>query len=187
MKINELKNINILLNNYYDYSFYSRDNFISLQNIPYSKGITYLLSHEIAHNWFNNARIFNYSSDAFLNESLAEYMSYLYYRHIYGDELFKELIARKINESNKVYYSLSDVSRDMDGITREKILYTRGALICYKIESQIGEKRFKNLLQIVIKNKTSSILEFEEILKREFGEDVECLFKKLINNKQISL
>lgn len=62
LKINELKDINILINNYYDYSFYSRNNFISLQNIPYLKGTVYLLSHEIAHSWFHNAEIFNYTS-----------------------------------------------------------------------------------------------------------------------------
>lgn len=187
LQVNKLKDINILINDYYNYSFYSRDNFISLQNIPYVKGNMYLLSHEIAHSWFNNAEIYNYNSDAFINESLAEYMSYIYYRTIYGEDLFGKLIEKKKKESNEIAYSLMDVSKNMDGDIREKILYTKGALICYEIEKKLGRNNFKNLLQMVIKNKISSISGFEEALKKNYGENVESLFKNLKNSKSFSL
>lgn len=187
LQVNKLKDINILINDYYNYSFYSRDNFISLQNIPYVKGNMYLLSHEIAHSWFNNAEIYNYNSDAFINESLAEYMSYIYYRTIYGEDLFGKLIEKKKKESNEIAYSLMDVSKNMDGDIREKILYTKGALICYEIEKKLGRNNFKNLLQMVIKNKISSISGFEEALKKNYGENVESLFKNLKISKSFSL
>jgi len=187
LQINKLKDINILINDYYNYSFYSRDNFISFQNIPYMKGNIYLLSHEIAHSWFNNAEIYNYNSDAFINESLAEYMSYIYYRTVYGEDLFGKLIKEKKKESNEISYSLMDVSKSMDGEIREKILYTKGALICYEIEKKIGRNNFKNLLQMIIKNKISSLSEFEEVLGENYGEDAESLFKKLKNSKSFSL
>ncbi|VDH04110.1 Uncharacterised protein [Bergeyella zoohelcum] len=183
LKINELKSINILINNYYDYSFYSRDNFISLQNIPYLKGTVYLLSHEIAHSWFHNAEIFNYTSDAFINESLSEYMSYIYYRTIYGEDAFKNLIEKKKKESNEIAYSLMDVSKSMDGNIREKILYTKGAIIYYEVEKKIGKNNFRNLLQTIIKNKISSISKLEEILHQSYGKDTVLLFKNLKNSK----
>lgn len=187
LQINKIKEINILINDYYNYSFYSRDNFISLQNIPYVRGNMYLLSHEIAHTWFNNAEIYNYNSDAFINESLAEYMSYIYYRTIYGEDLFGKLIEKKKKESNEILYSLMDVSKKMDGEVREKILYTKGAIICYEIEKKIGKSNFKNLLQMVIKNKISSISGFEEVLRKNYGENVESLFKFLKNSKSFTL
>lgn len=187
LQINKLKDINILINDYYNYSFYSRDNFISLQNIPYLKGNVYLLSHEIAHSWFNNAEIYNYSSDAFINESLAEYMSYIYYRTVYGEALFQKLIEKKKKESNEVTYSLMDVSKNMEGEIREKILYTKGAVICYEIEKKIGRNNFKHLLQMVIKNRISSISGFEEMLRKNYSESAESLFKNLKNSKSFSL
>lgn len=187
LQIEPKEEIKILLNDYYNYSFYSRDDFISLQNISYEKGIMYLLSHEIAHSWFSTAEIYNYSSDAFMNESFAEYMTYIYYRTLYGESQFKELVQRKKKEANNTGYSLVQVNRNMDGDILEKILYTKGALICYELERKIGRNNFKHLLQLTIKNQTSTLEEFEELLGGQYGEEVKNLFQDLKNRKSFSM
>lgn len=110
-------------------------------------------------------------------------MSYIYYRTIYGEDAFKNLIEKKKKESNEIAYSLMDVSKSMDGNIREKILYTKGAIICYEVEKKIGKNNFRNLLQTIIKNKISSISKLEEILHQNYGKDTVLLFKNLKNSK----
>lgn len=177
---NQIDSLDIIVNKYHNYSFFSRPNFMSLQDIEFERGIMYLLAHELAHNWFCNALIYNYSPDAFMNESFAEYSAYLYNRNANGEDVFSELIERKKREFKDFNYSVNNISFDLDPTIREKILYTKGALICYELENHIGRDKFKDLMCEIVTNKTSTLNDFEKILLDKFGKKTLEFFKSML-------
>ncbi|WP_413532627.1 M1 family aminopeptidase [Empedobacter brevis] len=171
-KNDKIDDLTIYINDYYNYSFFSSKNFISIQNIDNEKGNLYLLCHEIAHKWFSKSKNINSNPNAFLNEGFAEYLSYMYYRYKYGNTEFENLIKRKQQEINSLGISnkeISAINKKMDDKIREKLLYVKGALICYEIEKNLGEDEFIIFLNKMNDFEISNLEEFLTLIKDDYG------------------
>jgi hypothetical protein len=98
--------------------------------------------HEVMHFWFGKTSIETY--DNWLDEALAEYVSCLVLRDLYGDEWFEQQIAgmRSQLEGEGELPAIRSVIRSQEGA--EPLYYKRGALLFHEIRRGMGVEDFKD-------------------------------------------
>ncbi len=177
-KINDLT---IVSNNHLGYSFFCRSGLISLHSIENEKTASYLISHEISHYWWCNALVRNQVPEAFLNESFAQFYSYLFYRKLFGEEKYRELLAKKKQQTEDIKINISRLSNQLDGSVKERLLYIKGALLLCALADQAGQPAFNDFLCEVQKKRVTSIKQLEAIILRTLGpKNHEFFLKRFI-------
>lgn len=181
----QMNDLTLFINDSFKNSFFSRKNFICVNKSDSERKTQYLLAHELGHYWCSTADVFNYIPDAFLNESLAEYMSIIWYREQFGQERFESIIERNQNRIRNLNVSIMDISKETmkSGEAQRSLLYIKGALVCYQLEQKLGKEKFKSLLSTIVRLKISSLIALEQLLQNKYGKDIADFFHGLISNR----
>jgi len=97
-------------------------------------------AHEVAHEWFYCQVMSDQIDEPWLDESLVQYATYLYYLDIYGfqpSEGFKASLDQRWER----------VDKEPIPIEYSAIVYGRGAFFFDALTEVIGQETFKNLMQ----------------------------------------
>ncbi|SMF49026.1 Aminopeptidase N [Alteromonadaceae bacterium Bs31] len=157
---------------------YSRKNALylgGLTNENYSTKRTeynQYIAHEIAHFWWKNAPANSWED--WLNESFSEYAALKVIENTEGTEAFNSRLALKRGESSNIP-PIWHLARNSPHA--QAVLYSKGAVLLYQLESRIGSPAFFALCREMIKQRTHTTEEFLTLLKDSAGENVANWFE----------
>ncbi len=112
--------------------------------------LEYVVAHEVAHQWWYAMVGNDEIDDPWLDESLTEYSTLLYYKERYGEARFKEEYRYNI-ELNLALYSLAapgtmrvgrPISAYDDSLLYTMAVYKRGTQMFYELHRQMGDQAF---------------------------------------------
>lgn len=104
----------------------------------------HFLAHELAHRWWTGASTITWED--WLNESIAEFSSWLYIEHKLGDTVYKDIISEYENEV-KQCPPIRNLERG-----NEYVYYSRfkGAQILSKLRKKFGNEYLINVLKLLL-------------------------------------
>ncbi len=121
---------------------YVRDGLIVIQNIKdyeaKKERYIYWLAHELAHLWWYKAD--TNSWEDWLNESYAEYYSFMVLEEVLGEDY----LSKKIEEKREISADLPpirDILRTDD--KAYNVLYHKGFLLLYDLANMVGQDKFQ--------------------------------------------
>lgn len=137
--------------------------------------------HEAAHQWFYGIIGNDQQKEPWLDESFVTYLTAKYFKDNGREEIFNQQV--KNNESKlKEYKSVFSTVNDFDGWNSYlDTVYKRGSLVLYKLNEDMGEEKFKQLLQEIYKEykyKNLNTEKFLDILTKTEGEERSQIFKE---------
>ena len=143
----------------------------------------YLVSHELAHQWFGDHVTCSSYSDIWLNEGFATYSEYLMYEKLFPDKknlLLSSFIQRaKTFETGSVY--VQD-TLDESRIFSRELTYDKGALIIHTLRYLINNDSlfFKSLKEYQTKfsHSFASVKDFKKIVEQICGIDLTNYFNE---------
>ncbi len=169
-----------------------------------------LIAHETAHQWFGDAVTEKTWGDIWLSEGFADYLSYLYAREKYSDDLFRHILMKSRN--NVMYYNKNYTQTVQDQQVNElrdllnTNTYDKAAWILHMLNSQTGSDVFRKILQTyyqTYKHRNASTEDFIRVVNTVTGKDyndffhqwlsipgnlhVDCLWKYYTKSKKIRL
>ncbi len=162
-------------------------------NIAYPAGLVTgttageeIMAHELAHHWFGNLITCNEAKEMWINEGLAEYLSYLFMENVYGNDKYMEIIREnhvemldKAHISDGGYQVLADMPLN---VTYGKHTYNKGADMMHTLRSIMGETSFYDGLTGVLDSFAFSDISSEEFRDHLIGQgyDVNDFFENVI-------
>ncbi|EDO14895.1 hypothetical protein Kpol_380p14 [Vanderwaltozyma polyspora DSM 70294] len=124
-----------------------------------SKKIAYVVSHEIAHQWFGNLVTMNWWDELWLNEGFATWVGYYAVNHLFPDWNVPSMImlnSREValgldslHESHPVKVNVHD-PKDIDQVF-DTISYLKGCSVLEMISGYLGEVNFLRGVAIYLK------------------------------------
>ena len=145
-----------------------------------------VVAHEIAHQWFFNQVMSDQIEEPWLDESLVQYATYLYYVDRYGENNAEGFVdswyqrwASVGMESIPIGMPAAAYSEDEYG----PIVYGRGPLFFAVLEKQMGEKPFNKLLYEYAEKyrwNISTGAEFKALAEETCGCDLTLLFEEWV-------
>ncbi len=128
-----------------------------------------LVAHEAAHTWFGNIVTAKNWSHAWLHESFATYFDALYTRESKGENEFRYQLL----ENAETYFSEDSSYRRpiVTNLYKEPIdlfdahLYPGGAVRLHHLKSIIGEKLFREALEIFLKRHRYDLVETTDFIR----------------------
>lgn len=145
--------------------------------------------HEVAHQWWYNVVGNDQLNDPWLDEALAQYSAYLYFRDVYGTA-GAEGFVRALNDR----WARADFAEKPVGLpvaaydAREygAIVYGRGPLFLLALRNQLGEAGMAALLQRYFKEQAWDIAtpaEFRALAEEAGGAEVAALFAQWVEGE----
>ncbi len=160
---------------------YARPGFMVIQELDekarQQKCFVGYLAHEIAHFWWNGARIDSWED--WLNESFAEYTALRAIKEKKGEEIFQRLIERKSKDMDKLP-PIRELPRQHEKAW--EVLYNKGAVLLHKLHELMGKEAFDNLLRARLQKSINTTSGFLELLAREGGEEKARIFSCWLEN-----
>jgi hypothetical protein len=145
----------------------------------------YVIVHETSHQWWYNIVGNDQIREPWLDEALAEYSTFLYFRHFYGEEKAVEItnyFNQSVNgmgiQSQIMSGSIYDY-RDFDNYSRD--IYTEGSQVLLLLEEEMGQKELREALQEYYSTymfKVARISDFISICKKHSEKDLSQFFRK---------
>lgn len=133
-------------------SSYARTGLIALRHdIEPDTTLFGLLAHEAAHLWWTDS-VNPMSRHNFLNESFAEYESWLVLRETYGHSVFQEQLA-KARQNAKGAPSFSEWTPGLDGT----LSYNKGPVLLHELHQRIGNADFQSFVMALQKKNIGTI------------------------------
>ena len=122
--------------------------------------LEYVTAHEVAHQWWYGVVGNDEIDEPWLDESLTEYSTLLYYRERYGQERFEMEYGQKIELSLLLMdYTVSEpkpvglrTSEAGDALRYTLLVYKQGARMFYDLHHKMGDTAFKTALKAYYKN-----------------------------------
>lgn len=123
-------------------SSYARTGFIALKHgATPDPGLFGLIAHEAAHLWWTDA-VNPMSRHNFLNESFAEYESWLALRAEYGDDVFQDRLETARKRAQKAP-RFSEWTPRLDGA----LSYNKGPVLLHQLHQRIGDADFQSFVR----------------------------------------
>lgn len=146
-----------------------------------------IMAHELAHHWFGNLITCRTAEDMWINEGLAEYLSYVFLECVYGTENYYETVRnnhkdmlRNAHIRDNGYFPLSGMPIN---ITYGAHTYNKGADVMHTLRSYMGDEAFFNgLKQLLADNEYKDIdaEDFKNQLSAIAGIDLNDFFDNWI-------
>lgn len=143
---------------------YQRDRYVMLaQAIAPGEARLAHAAHELAHFWWSEAP--PQGPTNFLNESFAEYGSWLALERLYGEQSFEKRIVEA-----------RDASRDVGSIhdwtpqTNGPLVYARGPVLLHELPGRMGDGPFFSLLRDLHDRTVTVLDEFFALVETHGGE-----------------
>lgn len=136
---------------------YFRKGYFILPKPASAESIFRGVAHELAHYWWLNAG----QSHAWLNESFAEYSAMIAIRQIKGEDAFETELERKRRQSVDLP-PLYGFDRTKDPRRSALMLYAKGTLKLYELETMIGKAAF---MQFLRKTAVAKVTDTDQLLK----------------------
>jgi hypothetical protein len=120
---------------------YARTGFIALNHgAEPDPGLFGLIAHEAAHLWWTDA-VDPLSRHNFLNESFAEYESWLALRAEYGSAVFQDRLTEARKRAQKAP-SFREWTPRTDGV----LSYNKGPVLLHRLHQRIGDAEFQSFV-----------------------------------------
>jgi aminopeptidase N len=143
----------------------------------------YLVSHELAHQWFGNHITCSSFSDIWLNEGFATYSEYLMFEKLYPEK--KDLLLGSYIQRAKKFKTGSVYVEDTLNESRifsRELTYDKGALIIHTLRYLINNDSlfFKSLKEYQTKfsHSFASASDFKKIVEQICGIDLTIFFNE---------
>lgn len=108
------------------------------------------VAHEVAHQWFYNVVGNDQIDEPWLDEALAQYLTGLYYRELYGDQAEQDYRQSWTDRWNRIDGELIPIGLPTNGYTPQQyspIVYGRGPLFLAALEDEMGRDNFAEFLR----------------------------------------
>ena len=158
--------------------------FYGQNTIQREGGITGLIAHEIAHQWFGDAVTESDWDDVWLSEGFATYFTLLFTEHASGRDAFVAGLKRSrefvqtFDTENPGYRVIHDNLDDMDNVLSRQI-YQKGGWTLHMLRGLIGTDAFWLGIQDyyrLYRDKNASTADFRRAMERASGQNLEWFF-----------
>lgn len=154
-------------------SSYARTGLIALRHdIKPDTSLFGLIAHEAAHLWWTDS-VNPMSRHNFLNESFAEYESWLVLREIYGDTLFQKKLKEARRNAQKAP-SFDEWQPRFDGA----LSYNKGPLLLHQLHQRIGETDYESFLRSLQQKDVGTIGDMVTTLEEVTNPETATWFRK---------
>ncbi len=154
-------------------SSYARTGLIALRHdIEPDTSLFGLIAHEAAHLWWTDS-VNPMSRHNFLNESFAEYESWLALRKIYDDTIFQKRIEEARKNAQKAP-SFDEWQPRFDGA----LSYNKGPLLLHQLHQRIGEANYQSFLRSLQQKDVGTIGDMIATLEEVTNPDTATWFRK---------
>jgi len=142
--------------------------------------------HEVAHQWWYNVVGNDQVNAPWLDEALAQYSTYLYFRTVYGDAGERGFVGAMRERWARVDYAERPIGLPVSAYQGREygaIVYGRGPLFLLALRDRIGEARMAKLLrQYYTENawRVATPAGFHALGEKVSGQDLSALFKQWV-------
>lgn len=143
--------------------------------------LQYLIAHETGHQWWYGVVGNNEVDEAWLDESLTEYSTELYYEGVYGRTTMEKMYNAMVIDSYRQflpYVREKTINRSLDEFNSSEeytaLVYNRGCMICNSLREKMGDKLFFDTLKKYYsdyKYKNASAKDFIDACNEVTGDD----------------
>ena len=154
----------------------------TLRGIPGSVFMESAAAHEVGHEWFYCQVMSDQIDEPWLDESLVQYVTYLYYLDTYGEqaaEAFKESLHQRWERVAKEPIPIGMPAKDYSPMEYGAIVYGRGALFFEALAEEMGQETFESFLREYVDIYRWGIAEphdLKELAERSCGCDLSQVF-----------
>lgn len=151
------------------------------------ESMEHLVAHEVAHQWWYNLVGSDPWKHPWLDEALAEYSTYDYYRLAHGNEAAGELIDKRWQAAYDYAVTLSgDTAIDhpaesFQEVSYMPLVYGKGALFLDALRREVGDEAYLGILRVYFAEEKYGIATpqtFLAVASRVAGRDLNPLAEK---------
>ncbi len=149
---------------------------------PNNDFLEFATAHEAAHQWFFNQVMNDQITEPWLDEGMAQYLTYIYYLDIYGAEAadqILEIFNRYWARSQKQEIPIGMPANDYGADEYSAIIYGKAPLFILELEKKMGEDNFSRFLADYVSEyqwKTVDTQQFRSLAQESCGCDLTGLF-----------
>jgi aminopeptidase N len=153
------------------------------------RGVTGLVAHEIAHQWFGDSVTERDWDDIWLSEGFATYFALLFAEHDAGRDAFQAGLERSRNvvfavekrdpELAVVHRNLSDTRRVLNGL-----VYQKGGWVLHMLRGVLGSDMFWSGIREYYKryrDGNAATADFERVMEEISGQELSWFFRQWLN------
>ena len=154
----------------------------TLRGIPGSVFMESATAHEVGHEWFYCQVMSDQIDEPWLDESLVQYVTYLYYLDTYGSQAadgFKESLHQRWERVAKEPIPIGKPAVDYSSVEYGAIVYGRGALFFEALTEEMGQETFESFLREYVDTYRWGIAEphdLKELAEGSCGCDLSQVF-----------
>jgi aminopeptidase N len=147
---------------------------------------SWLVAHEVAHQWFGNAVTQKDWDDVWLSEGFATYFGMLFVEHYEGRDAFVTALKRsrdtvfatekRLTAVPVVHENLSDMRRVLN-----PLVYQKGAWTLHMLRGAVGDEKFRRGIRDYYKryrDANASTEDFRRVMEHAGGAELEWFFKQ---------
>jgi aminopeptidase N len=144
------------------------------------------VAHEIAHQWFYGLVGDDQLNQPWLDESMAQYDTYLYYLDNIGSAVADGFKSSWEDRWGRVNRANTPIGLPVAAYTEQSygaIVYGRGPLFLDALDQQMGEPKFKTFMKDYFQDYEWGIATtagFEQLATKDCGCDLSGLFKEWV-------
>ena len=145
-------------------------------------------AHELAHQWFFNQVMNNPVQDPWMDEGLAQYLTYVYYRDNYNGRagnLYIDSWYLRWDRLDRADIPIGLPAGEYSGVEYSAIVYGRAPLFMLELQKKLGEEEFSELLRDYVKTyrwQTVSPADFKGMIEKCCECDLTALFRNWVGN-----
>jgi hypothetical protein len=141
------------------------------QRASVEDSLEFTVAHMIAHQWWGSAIGTDPERIPILDESLANWSALLYYKELYDEERYTQVLDDQLRGVYKIYRTFGGEDMEADKASREyknsfqysAIVFSKGALMLLDLRQLLGDERFFNALRSYYSANLREIAELEDL------------------------
>ncbi|WLT30518.1 M1 family metallopeptidase [Geothrix sp. PMB-07] len=148
--------------------------------------LTFLVAHEVAHQWFGDAVTEADWDDVWLSEGFATYLANCFQEHAQGREAFvaslkrerKDVIAAEVRmpDTPIIHRNLADMEKVLN-----PFVYEKAGWVLHMLRSQVGDDAFWKGLRIYFlrhRHGNATTQDFRHAMEEASGRNLEAFFRQ---------